>query len=242
VLTYRPATGVHLRYQIDVRSSSTVRLDGSRPRHTADTTRLTVDQLVVQSGPRGSTVDIDLQSPGRPSQHFVALVDGNGQLAEIKAVEGLPAAILGRLGISELFPTVGALPKRRLAPGDQWTLDQTLTLPDGGSAALRGKGHLTAFSVDGRYAVARVEETYRLPVRQSTSEPEGRLSLAGTETTTASTTRSIRDGTVVRSGARTVGRFAVVLMPPADAPDAVAGVRVAGTMVVEVVSTTRRLP
>jgi hypothetical protein len=242
LLTFRPTANAHLRYQVDVHSTSVTTLDGSAPRRRQEVTRLIIDQRVVGSTRDGVTVEVELRGEGQAPQRFVARLDRSGQLAEIDRVEGIPASLLGRLGIAELFPVAaGSPPPRRLGAGEHWALRQPVIVPDRKQVSLTGEGKLTAFSIDGRRRVARVDETYRLPVRQTAPDPAGTITLAGTETTKASTTRWVNDGSVVRVHAHTTGRFRVTITAPASAPLATAGTTVSGTMTIEVDSTTRRL-
>jgi hypothetical protein len=241
VLTFRPRTGLHLRYRVDVRSMSTTVLEGHKPQLTTETTSFTLDQRVVEAGPQGATVAVELRPDrGRP-QRFTARLDQAGQLAAVDQIEGVPAGLLGRLGIAELFPSIVlAPPAKGLAAGARWSLRQPVALPDRGDVTLRGHGRLVAFSLDQGVAVARVAEVFSLPVRQKIDDASGAILLDGTEATSSTTSRSVSDGTIVSGRARTTGRFAMTVAPPRSAA-ASPGTLVRGTMSVEVRSTTRRV-
>lgn len=242
LVSLRPRTGAHLRYRVDVRASTTTTLDGASPRRTSDELRLTIDERVVGSSASGTTVAVELHSRTEPTQRFVAHLDRTGQLAEIARVEGLPSGVLGRLGISELFPSSAAgPPSRRLRAGDRWAVRRPVQLPDRDHATLVGSGQVTAFSIDRGRRVALVEERYRVPVRQTTRDASGTVELDGVESTTSTSSRDVSDGTAVRAKASTVGRFHVILHPPPSSPSSTGRTAVTGTMVVELDSTTIRL-
>src|SRR3712207_6086484 len=93
--------------------------------------------------------------------------DRAGQLAEVERIEGLPAQVLGELGISEIFPAAAAAPPDRpLSPGDRWTINAPVDLPGLAPGRLRGQGRLIALGVvDGR-EVATIESVVELTVPQ----------------------------------------------------------------------------
>jgi hypothetical protein len=241
LLTFRPACGLHLQYRVEVRTMSITTLQGHKPQRSTETTSFTLDQRVIAAGRRGATVAVELRPDSGPTQRFTARLDGAGQLAAVDQVEGVPAGLLGRLGISELLPSaVVGPPARPLSAGGRWSLRQPVVLPDQGEVTLTGSGQVLALSLERGRRVARVAEAFSLPLRQTIDDVSGSISLDGAEATTSTMSRSVTDGTVVSGRARTTGRFTMVVVPPrsaAVAPDA----RARGTMVVEVRSTTHRL-
>lgn len=240
-LSFRPAAGERATYLIDVRAVAVTRIGGQEPRRTVADTVLRANHRVLGSGPDGSQVEVRLrQEDGEgPAAVFVVRFDRAGQPAEVQRIEGLPAGALGDLGLSEIFPAAAAAPPDRpLGPGDRWDIDEPLEHSEtGGGARLSGEGRLVALQVaDGR-RLARVESSYRTPVRRTADETDGRLVLDGSLRTRARVAYDLDDDVVHSVRARTRGRYAVTLLPPAG----VAGIPVPGTLEVEVDSTTRRL-
>lgn len=237
-LAYRPAPGARYAYAVDVRSSTTTTLPGQEPRTTDDDFVLAARHRVLDAGSEGSRVEVTLDSPGRDERTFVVRLDRAAQLSEVQRIEGLPARVLGNLGLSEIFPAAaGAPPRRPLAPGDRWPIDEPVRLAGGPTLRLRGDGRLTALGVvDGR-EVATVESKVRLPVRATVDEGGRKVRLTGTQRTTMTASHSLEDGAVESVVAVTQARFGLELVPPegTNSPP------VRGVLRLEVRSTTRRV-
>lgn len=239
-ISYRPVAGDVAVYRTSVRAVTVTAIGDQAPRRRVVTSVLTVRQRVLEPDVTGSRVEVRLTRADAPAATFVVHFDRAGQLTEVQRIEGLPADALGDLGLSELVPVAAAAPPRRpLAPGDVWAIDGPVTLATGAqeTARLVGRGRLVALGVaDGR-RVAKVESTYRLPVRRTSEDTGGRLSLEGSLATRARVAYDLDDDEVASVEARSTGRYSVTLLPPAG----VVGVPVPGTLDVDVTSTSRRV-
>ena len=236
-IAYRPQAGARYAYEVHVESSTTTNLPDQAARKTADEFVLTAGHRVLDAGATGSRVEVRLESPGREPRTFIVRLDRAAQLSEVQRIEGLPAQVLGNLGLSEIFPAAaGAPPRRRLAPGDRWRIDEPVQLAGSERVRLKGEGRLAALGViDGR-DVATIESSVRLPVRSALSEAGRDIVLVGTQRTTMTSTHALADGAVETVEAVTRGRFDLVLQPPEGAN--VSPVR--GTLELEIKSTTKR--
>ena len=237
-VAFRPAADARYRYAVEVRSEAETQIADREPRRTVDRFLLQAEHDILEAGPQSSTVEIRLERADIGTRTFVARLDRAGQLAEVERIEGLPAQVLGELGISEIFPAAaGAPPDRPLSPGDRWTIDAPVDLPGLAPGRLRGRGRLTALGVvDGR-EVATIESVVDLTVPQGVVDAGGRFVLGGTQSTTSTATHSLADGAVQEVRAVTRGRFDLTVLPP----EGTAGPSVPGTLVVEVRSHTRRV-
>lgn len=239
-LAYRPAVGDVATYRTSVRAVSVTTVGEGPPRRRVTSVVLTARHRVLEAGPAGSRVEVRLRPDGGGTVTFVVRFDRAGQLSEVQRIEGLPAAALGDLGLSELFPAAAAAPPRRpLAPGDSWTIGGPVRLPGSGPEAARldGKGRLVGLAVaDGR-RLARVDSTYRVPVRRTADDTGGRAALEGTLGTRALVAYDLDDREVQSVHATSSGRYALTLLPPAG----IAGAAVPGVLEVEVTSSTSRI-
>ena len=237
-IAYRPDAGARFRYSVAVESTATTRLAGQGADTTTRSSDLDVDHRVLRSGPSTAEVEVRLDPTTGPTRTFVVRFDRAAQVTEIERVEGLPAEVLGDLGLSELFPAAaGAPPDRPLAPGDRWEIDEPLRLTGLRSTRLRGEGRLVALGVVDSRRVATVRSSYRLPVRRTVADPQGQLILDGVQETRTTATRDLADGAVQEATARTVGRFSITVLPP----EGEAGAPVEGTLTVVVTSRTSRV-
>lgn len=237
-LTYHPAVGAKTSYELRVDTSTTTKLDGQPTSARTDSFVLQSDQT-VRAAARGSDtrVKVVLRGDGQRTRTFVVRLDRAGQLATVETVEGVPAASLGDLGISELLPSAaGALPRRRLRPGDRWRISQLLRLGDDPAARLVGRGRLTSLGVSNGVKQAIVDTEVALPVNRTTTGETGEtIRLVGSVRTVMKVTQRVRDGVVLAARARTVGRYDVTLFPPTID----GGPAVRGTLTVIVNSTTK---
>jgi hypothetical protein len=241
-LTYRPSAGDRSSYEIRVRSRSVVRLPGQPTRSERHSAVLRAEQEVLGIDAEGIRVRIRLRpsdAPDSETRTFVVELDRAAQLSEVQEVEGLPAAVLGDLGLAEIFPAAaGAAPDRRLRPGERWRIDEVVELPGASASPLRGRGRLAELGVIGGRKVATVETTTRLAVNRTTGHGLATTTLVGEQSTTSSTAHDITDGSVQEARSVTAGRYVLTIAPPADLG---VGPPVEGTLEVEVRSTTRRL-
>lgn len=246
-----PSVGDNAEYRISVRAVTVTTIGDGPPRRRVSSSVLVARHRVLESGPDASRVEVRLQPQGGDATTFVVRLDRAAQLVEVERVEGLPADALGTLGLSEIFPAAAAAPPRRaLAPGDSWSIDGPVRLGgpapgDGAPVAeaptkavrLVGRGRLVSLGVaDGR-RLANVDSRYTLPVRRTAADTGGRLTMDGTLATRARVAYDLDDDEVASVSARSSGRYTVTLLPPPG----VVGMAVAGTLNVEVSSTSLRV-
>lgn len=238
-LSFRPQPGERATYRIEVRERTVTTIGDEASRRRVTDTVLRADHRVLDSGPQGSRVEVRLRTEDHDAEAvFVVRFDRAGQAVEVQPAEGSPAGAVADLGLSEVFPAAAAAPPDRpLRPGDRWTHDEPVGPARAGTARLVGEGRLVRLQVAGGRRLARVESSYRTPVRRTVADTDGRLELQGTLRTRAEVAYDLDDHLVHSVRARTRGRYGVTLFPPAGAD----GVPVPGTLDVEVESTTRRL-
>lgn len=233
-LEYRPAAGTRSSYDLRVTTLSTTALEGEPARTQRDTAALRADHRVLVDGAR---VAVRLFGPGESERDFVVRLDRGGQLTSVETVEGLPAAALGDLGLSEVFPaSVTAPPSRSLLPGDRWKINVDVLLDGAAPVRVAGRGRLAALGVSGGEDIATVETDVSLPVNRTTAtDSGGSAHLVGEQRTRVRSTHRLSDGVLRSARARTVGEFVLTLSPPT--PDG--GPPITGTLTVVVTSTTR---
>lgn len=215
-LTYRPEPATELRYQTEVETTTSTELSCEPPTTETERTTLDTTHRVLERGDDGVRVEVTLSRPGVGTRTIVVRFDRAAQLTAVEEVEGIPAAALGDLGLSEVFPpAAGAPPDRPLAPGDRWEIDEEVTLDaDGATERLRGRGRLVALGVEDGRDTARIESTTVLPVSTSTASPQGTRTLDGEQVTEVEATYDVADGSLLRSTSVTTGSYDVVLGPP----------------------------
>src|SRR5688500_16448207 len=160
-VSFRPEVGAEYTYRVRVAADIVTRIGDQPVRHTTDEDVFTARHKVLDAGAAGSRVEVRLEAEGQETRTFEVRLDRVGRLAEVQRIEGIPADVLGGLGLSEIFPAAaGELPDRPLAPGDRWTIDED------------GTGRLTRLGVvDGRRR-ATVESDYTQPVARTTDDGE----------------------------------------------------------------------
>ncbi|HVF74711.1 MAG TPA: hypothetical protein VM938_06655 [Acidimicrobiales bacterium] len=227
-VAFRPATGARYDYRVTVTAEVVTRI-GDRPeRRSTEDDVFTARHSVLSTGDDGSRVEVRVEAAAEEPRTFVVRLDRAGQLAEVQRIEGVPADILGGLGLSEIFPAAAAAPPERgLAPGDRWDIQGLVT----------GTGRLTALGVVGGRNLATVESDYVLPVGRVADDGGNRVRLDGSQRTTATSTHDLRDGAVQEVRAETAGTFTLQLLPP----EGTSGPIVPGTLEVRVRSVTTRL-
>ena len=236
-LTYRPEAGDRSDYEVTVQSVSVVDIPGQPQRRQVDRVVLRAEHVVLDADEEGSRVRVRLRradADADEAREFVVRFDRAAQLAEVQEVEGLPARILGDLGLAEIFPAAaGTPPDRRLEPGERWRIAESEGAPDG---ALSGRGRLAALGVEDGHAIGIVETVTDLPVARTGTSADGLFSLDGEQHTDSRTAHDLEDGSVRWSEADTVGTYRLTLTPAeGSAP------LVKGRLRVSVESTTRRL-
>jgi len=237
-VAFRPKVGDTFRYELKVRSVTETRLGTTAPERSVDEAVLEATDTVLAAGPEEVRVQVVLRRAGTPDRSFVVRFDRGAQLSGVETVEGLPPGVLGPLAFPEFLPAAAAAPPDRLlAPGDKWKIDSRPVLPGGVEAHFEGTGKLVKVgSSDGR-KVASLQSETRLPLVSSSKVGQITVALEGVETTTASATRALSDGSVQDAESLTKGDFQVTLIGPGGEDVA----PVTGTLTVEVRSETRRL-
>jgi hypothetical protein len=216
-LAYRPPVGTETRYVTEV--SSTTVSAGLEPCQAPDTrsdrTRLDATQLVLDRDDSLARVEVALTREGIGTRTFVVRFDRAAQLTAVESVEGIPAAALGELGLSEIFPAAaGAPPEAPLAPGDRWTIDDEVQLGDAAPTRLRGEGRLVALGVVDGVDTATVRSSTDLDVQTSTGASTGTRTLAGTQHSEVEAVYDLETGLLRRAEAETLGTFDLRLGPP----------------------------
>jgi hypothetical protein len=238
-IAYHPEPGAQFTYAIHVVSSTTTALPGRTvsqpPAVPAD---ITAHQRVLDAADGTTRVEVVLSREGIGTRTFVMRFDRAAQLTAVESVEGIPAEALGSLGLSEIFPSAaGAPPDQPLRPGDRWTIDDQVQLPGmAAPARLTGTGHLVQLGVVDGTKTATVESQTELPLTATSETSEGAQTLTGSQSTSITVVYDLASGAVRHSTAATIGRFDLVLAPPAGQ----AGAPLAGTLTVEVRSEIRR--
>lgn len=237
-LTYRPAEGTETRYVTEV--SSTTISAGLEPCQAADTrtdrTRLDASQRVLDRDGSVVRVEVALSREGIGTRTFVVRFDRAAQLTAVESVEGIPAAALGDLGLSEIFPAAaGAPPDEPLAPGDRWTIDDEIDLGDDAPTRLRGDGRLVSLGVVDGVDTATVRSSTDLDVRTSTAATTGTRTLDGTQHSEVEAVYDLDTGLLRRAEADTIGTFDLLLGPPPGGE----GDPCAGTLTVQLHSEVR---
>ena len=237
-IAFTPEEGATYAYEIKVESSSTTAVEGQDPSHSSNSFTLDARHAVERTDLDGTRVRVRLRSGGNEPRELLVRLDRAAQLTEVIQVEGLPAEVLGELGLSEIFPAaVGAPPEGPLRPGATWEVNEPVQIPGSPRARLVGTGRLEALDViDGR-EVAIVRSAYRLPVSRTSDGSTSSQTIEGTQATRSRTTYDLADGSVVASEAESVGRFVLELRPPGED----LGPQLSGTLEVRVSSVTRRL-
>lgn len=237
-IAFKPDAGARYRYDVRVRAVTRSTLADAAPRRSVDDYVLRAEHLVLSVGDRDTELEVELTIPDVGTRTFRARFDRAAQLSRIQSIEGVPAAALGQLGLSEILPgAAGAPPQRPLAPGDRWTIDSPADVLGGGGSRLTGEGRLVELGVVRGRDVATVESRYELPVKRTTTSGEATIDLDGTQRTVVRTVRALEDGAVESASAVTNATYRVTLTPPAGS----SGAPLEGRLTVEVKSTTTRL-
>lgn len=236
-LTYQPKAGDRSEYEVTVRSESVVRIPGQPERRQDDQVVLRAEHVVLAADRSGTRLRIRLRrADAGPAEarEFVVRFDRAAQLAEVEEVEGLPARILGDLGLAEIFPAAaGTPPDRRLEPGERWEIVDS---GDGSAEPAKGRGRLASLGLDGGRDIGIVETVLELPVARTGSSADGLFRLVGEQYTDSRTAHDLSDGSIRWSEAETVGKYELSLTPgEQDLP------AVRGSLRVRVESKTRRL-
>jgi hypothetical protein len=235
-VTYRPRPGSVAVYRVRVHAVVTTTIADRPPRRTEEDGTFTARHAVLQRGDRESEVQVRLTSSVAEPRTFVVSIDRGGQLTAVRSVEGLPADILGGLGISEVFPAAaGAPPDRPLHPATRWLIDEPVALTAGPVSRLVGTGQVVGFGVVHGRRLIELSTAYSLDAHQSGPQDNGTIVLDGQASTAQRTARNVADGVVESADATTTGRFAISVTPDG------AGVAVPGTLTLEVTSHTHRI-
>ncbi|MEO5678225.1 MAG: hypothetical protein ABIS47_00995 [Acidimicrobiales bacterium] len=237
-VAFRPRVGARYAYEVEVRTRSTLRVDGRDPVSRDVTATLRVDQRVLASGDDGSVVEVVLRTTPEDERTVLVRLDRAAQLTGLEPTSGKGVADLGDLGVAELFPAaVGAPPDRPLRPGERWRVDSPVTLPASTPSRLVGEGRLTGLGVVAGRRSATVTTISTLPVvRRTGSAGRNEAVLEGTQRTTTTASHTLADGAIQAARSTTRASYALRLLPPPG----LAGDPVRGRLELEVSSTTQR--
>jgi hypothetical protein len=236
---FRPEAGATYRYEIKVQSVTTTVLGDDAPEHSADDVTLESRDTVVSAVPEEIKVRVQLLRAGSPDRTFQVRFDRGAQLAGVDAVDGLPPAVLGPVGLPEFLPAAAtAPPDRALSPGEKWAIDASTGVPGGTDAVrLQGTGQLVKVSTTEGRKVASIKAETSVPLSSTSRVGDATVSITGTERTESTATRALADGVVQEATSVTRGSYNLVLSPQPGG-----GAPVLGTMAVEIRAQTRRLP
>lgn len=241
-LSFRPSVGDVYRYEVTVRSHSEVLIPGEEPTVRDEEVVLQSEHTVLEADDDGVRVQVILGDASGSVRTFTVRFDRAAQLEAVEADDALvdPGEPGDAFGISEIFPAAsGAPPDRRLAPGDTWSVDETVGLPGAvGRSQLTATGRLSELGVlDGR-DVARVVTSSTLELASEVVSLEGEtLRLDGSQHTEQRASHDLADGAVREASSSTRGVYDLEIRPPLGR----VGDSVEGTLVVEVSSRSRRL-
>jgi len=238
-VAFRPEQGATYRYEVRISSTSETVLGAAAPARSADDVLLVAEHTVLATGPDGVRVQVVLAEPEGDQRTFEVVFDRAAQLQAIEAIEGVPAEILGELGLASVFPAAaGGPPDRGLAPGDRWEVDDRVALGANPSLTrLTGEGRLVELAVEGGRDVARLRSVTVLPVLTSRSTPQGELLLDGIQRTAQDATHDLADGSIRSATSTTTASYDLTVSPPLGT----SATPVTGTLTVTVSAETRRV-
>jgi hypothetical protein len=237
-VAFRPRVDARYSYRVEVRTRSTLRLEGREPDSKDTTANLIVDQTVLSTGPDGSVVEVRLRTTAEDERRVLVQLDRAAQLVGLEPVTGPGQEPIIDFGVAEVFPAaVGAPPDRPLRPGERWEVDSPVTLPASIPSRLVGDGRLTGVGVVAGKKAATVTTASTLPVVRRTATAEGNEAvLEGTQRTTTTASHALGDGAIQASRSTTRASYDLRLLPPPG----VGGDPVRGTLDLEVRSSTKR--
>ena len=235
-VAFRPRVGARYGYQVQVRTRSTLNIDGQPPESRDVTATLQVEQRVLMSGEEGSVVEVVLRTTPEDERTVLVRLDRAAQLVGLEPAAGKDAAALGELGVPEVFPAAAsAPPDRPLRPGERWRVDSPLNLPASTPSRLVGEGRLTRLGVvAGRKAATITTVSSLQVVRRTGSAGKSEAAFEGTQRTSTTASHDLADGAIQQAQSTTRASYALRLLPP------VAGDPVRGRLELEVTSTTKR--
>ena len=235
---FRPEAGATYRYEIKVQSVTVTVIGDEPPERSVDEVTLESRDTVLSAAPEEVKVQVELLRAGSPNRTFQVRFDRCAQLAGVDAVDGLPPAVLGPVGLPEFLPAAAtAPPDRPLSPGEKWKIDATPTLPGSAPVRLEGSGRLLKVTAAGGRKVASIRAETSVPLSGTSRVGDATVTISGTEKTESTATRALADGVVQEASSVTTGSYHLVVSPKPGG-----GLPVTGTMSVEIRAQTRRLP
>lgn len=237
-VAFRPRVDARYSYRVEVRTRSTLRLEGQAPESRDSKVNLLVDQTVLSTGADGSVVEVRLRTTPEDERTVLVRLDRAAQLIGLEPVTGRGQAPIGDLGVAEVFPAaVGAPPDRPLRPGERWEVNSPVTLPASVPSRLVGDGRLTGLGVVAGRKAATVTTASTLKVVRRTGTVEGNEAvLEGDQRTTTRASHALSDGAIQASRSTTRASYDLRLLPP---PEVITG-PLKGTLELEVTSSTSR--
>jgi hypothetical protein len=213
-IRFHPSVGDTTTYRYEITATVTRRLAGGAPVSTSESTRLEATQTVLSVEGGEARLEVALSRDGAGERTVEVRTGRADQLAGIDAVEGVPVAALGLVGLADLFQVGSAAPPAGpLEPGQRWTVNEDVTVA-GSPARVSGEGRLDRLGVVAGNDVATVVTTLMLPLRLITDTGDGLADLSGRQTTRSSATYDLADGSVRSSVATSTGRVRISIAPP----------------------------
>jgi hypothetical protein len=237
-VAFRPRVSARYSYRVEVRTRSTLRVEGKEPESRNATVSLQVDQTVLSTGADGSVVQVVLRTTPEDERTVLVRLDRAAQLVGLEPISGREGVNLGDLGVAEVFPAaVGAPPDRPLRPGERWEVDSPVTLPASLPSRLVGLGRLTGLGkVAGRKAATVTTASTLHVVRRTGAAGRNEAVLEGDQRTTTNASHALADGAIQAAQSTTRASYDLRLLPPAG----LAGDPIRGTLDLEVTSKTER--
>ena len=230
---FRPEAGASYRYEIKVQSITTTVLGDEAPERSMDEVTLESRDTVLSAAPEEVRLQVQLRRVGSPDRTFQVRFDRGGRLAGVDAVDGLPPAVRGPVGLPEFLPAAAtAPPDKALSPGEKWKIEATPTP----TSRLEGTGRLVKVSTAGGRKVASIKADTRVPLSSTSKVGDATVTISGMERTESTAMRALTDGVVEEASSVTTGTYNLVLTPATAG-----GAPVLGTMSVEIRAQTKRL-
>lgn len=239
-LAFAPRPGATYAYVVKVEATSQLQIEEQPVQRRTDTVVLDATHTVLAADGDAVRLRVELRDRAGAVRRrsFVVRFDRAGQLTGIEQLEDVATGLLGDLGLSEIFPAAaGAPPDRRLAPGERWSIDDSVALPGVRRGAIHGAGRLLRLGVEDGRDVATVATGTELRLERERVVGEARTTLTGSQANEALVTHAVADGSVTRARAVTRASYRLRITPSSGPAEAA----VSGTLALVVRSSTTRV-
>lgn len=233
-LGYRYEPGTELNYQMVARASSSWDIGG--PGEGSYEATFQVSEVVESADDDGAVVSISLNptsivekglpSPGSERRIFTLRVGPNGEVLEVIAVDGVPAASLDPDQLVFIGTYRPPLALEPVSLDDSWQSRQEVQVGPVFQQIVT-LGTLESLDKDAEGAFARIDYRGEGPLTFTTTLPQGTAELTGSATTTAVATLDLDQDFLRGSDSTTKGDFEVRVVP------AIGGVPVTGKLHLE---------